>query len=59
VAIVKNGEVLITGAGGIGSYLVEALIDEGYNVVVRDNLGSVSLKNTELFVKNPRFSLKI
>jgi len=56
---VKNGEVLITGAGGIGSYLVEALIDEGYNVVVRDNLGSVSLKNTELFVKNPRFSLKI
>lgn len=42
------------GAGFIGSHLVEKLLEEGYDVVVLDNLSFGSIKNLNL--KNPRLS---
>lgn len=51
-------KVVVTGgAGFIGSYLVEKLVDMGYNVVVIDNFSSGNLGNLKRVSNNP--SVKI
>ena len=51
---------LITGgAGFIGSYLAERLLDEGQKVAVIDNLSTGSMDNIKHLVPNPNFSYKI
>jgi len=51
---------LITGgAGFIGSYLVDRLLEMGENVSVIDNLSTGSLKNVDHHLKNPRFHLVV
>ncbi|MGC9069219.1 MAG: NAD-dependent epimerase/dehydratase family protein [Thermoprotei archaeon] len=48
--------VLVTGgAGFIGSHLVDALMEGGYEVVVLDNLSSGHLENMARWMENPRF----
>ena len=48
----KKGKVLVTGgAGFIGSHQVDILIDQGYKVVVVDNLSSGSESNVNEKVK--------
>ena len=50
--------VLITGgAGFIGSHLCDAFLQEGFRVVVIDNLLTGSLKNIEHLKNDPRFDL--
>lgn len=54
--MVKTGKVLITGgAGFIGSWLCNRLIEEGHEVVCIDNLGSGNKKNVKHLLPNPRF----
>lgn len=49
-------KVLVTGgAGFIGSWLCDRLIEEGHEVVCIDNLGSGNKKNIEHLLPNPRF----
>jgi len=43
------------GAGFIGSHLIEALLDQGHNVICLDNLFTGSKKNILPFLSNPRF----
>jgi len=49
-------KILVTGgAGFIGSWLCDFLIEEGYEVVCIDNLGSGDKKNIEHLLPHPRF----
>jgi len=49
-------KVFVTGgAGFIGSWLCDSLIEEGHEVVCVDNLGSGNKKNVEHLLPNPRF----
>jgi UDP-glucose 4-epimerase len=53
-----NNQVLVTGgAGFIGSHLVDRLVDDGFDVLILDNLWSGSLDNvrTQLQGKSVRF----
>lgn len=51
-------KVLVTGgAGFIGSYLVDALLAHGHEVIALDNLSSGLKANLENASKNPRFRL--
>ncbi len=51
---------LITGgAGFIGSHLAEALLDQGYEVQVIDDLSTGSIENIEHLKSHPRFSYVI
>jgi UDP-glucose 4-epimerase len=53
-------KVLITGgAGFIGSFLAERLLDDGHGVVVLDNLSTGSLDNVERFQGRPGFECVI
>jgi nucleoside-diphosphate-sugar epimerase len=50
-------KVLITGgAGFIGSHLAERLINDGYEVIVVDNLLTGALENIKGYKDNPHFS---
>jgi nucleoside-diphosphate-sugar epimerase len=52
--------VLITGgAGFIGSHLAEALLEQGHNVVVLDNLSTGRIENIAHLSGSPRFSYTI
>ena len=47
---------LITGgAGFIGSYLCEALLKEGHNVLAIDNLATGKFENINQLIENPKF----
>lgn len=51
---------LITGgAGFIGSHLVEALLDDGHEVFVLDDLSTGRLENVQHLIPNPRFHLVV
>jgi UDP-glucuronate decarboxylase len=45
------------GAGFLGTYLCERLIEQGYNVLCLDNLRTGSLENLDNLQRDPRFSL--
>jgi UDP-glucose 4-epimerase len=52
--------VLITGgAGFIGSHLAEALLNEGHDVDIIDNLSTGSIRNVGHLKSNPRFKYTI
>jgi len=52
----RSKMALITGgAGFIGSYLCELLLDENYRVICMDSLLTGSLSNIPHLLKNPRF----
>jgi len=52
----KRYKALITGgAGFIGSYLVDSLMNRQWDVVVLDNLSSGKLKNISKWLKNEQF----
>lgn len=49
-------KVIVTGgAGFIGSYLVDRLMDRGYQVIVIDNLSSGRIGNINQWLNNPGF----
>ena len=53
-------KTLITGgAGFIGSHLAEALLHEGHDVTILDNLSTGKLENVASFEKDPNFHIVI
>lgn len=53
---VKNSKVLVTGcAGFIGSFITEALLEQGAYVYGIDNLNTGSIKNIKHLLGNPSF----
>jgi len=53
-------KVLITGgAGFIGSHLAEALLEEGHEVTLLDDLSTGRLENVAHLEKNPRFHIVV
>jgi UDP-glucose 4-epimerase len=58
LAALKEQRILITGgAGFIGSHLVDALLKQGKQVSVIDNLSSGKLSNLEAAQQSPNFTL--
>ncbi|MFC1454931.1 sugar phosphate nucleotidyltransferase [Candidatus Undinarchaeota archaeon] len=55
-ALVKGGTALVTGgAGFLGSWLCEYLLNDGMNVICLDNFSSGRAKNVKHLMKNPKF----
>ncbi len=55
--LIKNSKVLVTGgAGFIGSNLIEALLNQGNNVICLDNLSTGKQENINLFLSNSNFT---
>ena len=55
-----KGRALVTGgAGFIGSYLSERLLDDGWDVYVLDDLSTGSMRNVEHLNANPAFHLVV
>lgn len=53
----KSEKILVTGgAGFIGSSLTKRLLDEGYEVIVLDNLYTGNISTIESFKNNPKFT---
>lgn len=53
----KPTALVAGGAGFIGSYLAEALVVQGYNVICVDNLEHGSKENIERLLQKPNFAL--
>lgn len=51
----KNVAVVTGGAGFIGSWLCDRLVEEGYDVLCIDNIGSGSMRNIAHLIKNKKF----
>ena len=57
--IMSQQRALVTGgAGFLGSHLCDALLAEGYSVVVADNLLTGKLSNLEHLRNEPRFEFQ-
>ena len=52
----KQKALVTGGAGFIGSHLVENLINEGYEIMLVDNLLSGKKENTKNFISSKEFS---
>lgn len=53
-------KILVTGgAGFIGSWLCERLVEKGYEVICLDNLSSGRKKNIEHLLSKPNFKMKV
>ena len=51
-----TGKVVVTGgAGFIGSHLCESLLENGYQVIVIDNLITGKIENIKSYLEHPRF----
>lgn len=56
--IIQNKKVLATGgAGFIGSNLVDALLDQGNEIVCLDNFSAGKRENLQVALKNKKFRL--
>jgi UDP-N-acetylglucosamine 4-epimerase len=56
--IIQNKKVLVTGgAGFIGSNLVDALLDQGNEIVCLDNFSTGKRENLQVALKNKKFRL--
>lgn len=53
-------KILVTGgAGFIGGYLCEALVNKGYNVIALDNMANANINNIRDLLNKPNFRLVI
>jgi UDP-glucuronate decarboxylase len=58
MATLENGRILVTGgAGFIGSFLCDALLAKGYEILCVDNFYTGTRQNVEHLLDHPRFEL--
>ena len=55
----KKNALITGGAGFIGSYLADDLLEHGYRIYAIDNLSTGSLENIKHLRKNPNFIFEV